>query len=286
MNIISMDNLIETSKTTDSIWKGTVKMKHESISTVIDNENLRNALSSAWKENLTNGTEHSFTKFMQTISDIAKDTIGPVSRARSTGGGSKQWKADIRDQFSGRGKGWLMFNIDSSVGQKITECLDQYDTNGEDTSTYREHTSAQNKFWIRFSKPAGSEDNQEVIFEIRIHNSKDYDRQHTVQLSLDSVNNEGETMNGTPSKLGFEGGEVKVKAAKSPAKPKVKKQKKEPIQTSSLDDLANDINLAIEQSDIFPREEEDIPMIDTDSFQSLDEWDRFLEEQGLADIDD
>ena len=146
-----MDNLIETSKTTDSIWKGTVKMKHESISTVIDNENLRNALSSAWKENLTNGTEHSFTKFMQTISDIAKDTIGPVSRARSTGGVSKQWKADIRDQFSGRGKGWLMFNIDSSVGQKITECLDQYDANGEDTSVYRKHTAAQNKLWIRFS---------------------------------------------------------------------------------------------------------------------------------------
>ena len=278
-----MDNLIETSKTTDSIWKGTVKMKHESISTVIDNENLRNALSNAWKENLTNGTEHSFTKFMQTISDIAKDTIGPVSRARSTGGGSKQWKADIRDQFSGRGKGWLMFNIDSSVGQKITECLDQYDANGEDTSMYRKYTAKQNKFWIRFSKPAGSEDNQEVIFEIRIHNSKDYDRQHTVQLSLDSVNNEGETMNGTPSKLGFESGEVKLKKAKE-----ILKEKKVKVKNPSneLDMLANDINLAIEQSDIFPREEEDIPMIDTDSFQSLDEWDRFLEEQGLADIDD
>ena len=50
--------------------------------------------------------------------------------------------------------------------------------------------------------------------------------------------------------------------------------------------LANDINLAIEESDIFPREEEDIPMIDTDGFNSLDEWDRFLQEQGLADIDD
>ena len=284
--IINMDNLIETSKTTDSIWKGTVKMKHESISKVIDNENLRNALSTAWKENLANGTEHSFTKFVQTLSDIAKDTIGPVSRAKSSGAGSKQWKADIRDQFSGRGKGWLMFDMESSVGQKITECLDQYDANGEDTSIYRKHTSEQNKFWIRFSKPAGSEDNQEVIFEIRIHNSKDYDRQHTIQLSLDSVNNEGEIMNGTPSKLGFEGGEVKVK--KAPAQPKVKKEKKVKVKNTSneLDMLANDINLAIEESDIFPREEEDIPMIDTDGFSSLDEWDRFLQEQGLADIDD
>ena len=223
---------------------------------------------------------------MQTISDIAKDTIGPVSRARSTGGGSKQWKADIRDQFSGRGKGWLMFDIDSSIGQKITECLDQYDANGEDTSMYRKYTAKQNKFWIRFSKPAGSEDNQEVIFEIRIHNSKDYDRQHTVQLSLDSVNNEGETMNGTPSKLGFEGGEVKVK--KAPVQSKVKKEKTVKVKNTSneLDMLANDIKLAIEESDIFPREEEDIPMIDTDGFNSLDEWDRFLQEQGLADIDD
>ena len=284
--IINMDNLIETSTTTDSIWKGTVKMKHESISKVIDNENLRNALSTAWKENLANGTEHSFTKFVQTLSDIAKDTIGPVSRAKSSGVGSKQWKADIRDQFSGRGKGWLMFDMESSVGQKITERLDQYDINGEDTSIYRKHTSEQNKFWIRFSKPAGSEDNQEVIFEIRIHNSKDYDRQHTVQLSLDNVNNEGEIMNGTPSKLGFEGGEVKVK--KAPAQPKVKKEKKVKVKNTSneLDMLANDINLAIEESDIFPREEEDIPMIDTDGFSSLDEWDRFLQEQGLADIDD
>lgn len=281
--IINMDNLIETSKTTDSIWKGTVKMKHESISKVIDNENLRNALSDAWKENLANGTEHSFTKFVQTLSDIAKDTIGPVSRAKSSGSGSKQWKADIRDQFSGRGKGWLMFNMDSSVGQKITECLDQYDANGEDTSMYRKYTAAQNKLWIRFSKPAGSEDNQEVIFEIRIHNSKDYDRQHTVQLSLDSVNSEGETMNGTPSKLGFEGGEVKLKKAKEILKEKKVKAKNT---SSELDMLANDINLAIEESDIFPREEEDIPMIDTDGFSSLDEWDRFLQEQGLADIDD
>lgn len=284
--IINMDNLIETSKTTESIWKGTVKMKHESISKVIDNENLRNALSDAWKENLANGTEHSFTKFVQTISDIAKDTIGPVSRAKSSGSGSKQWKADIRDQFSGRGKGWLMFNMDSSVGQKITECLDQYDANGEDTSDYRKHTAAQNKLWIRFSKPAGSEDKQEVIFEIRIHNSKDYDRQHTVQLSLDAVNNESEIMNGTPSKLGFEGGEIKVK--KTSAQPKVKKEKKVKVKNTSseLDMLANDINLAIEESDIFPREEEDIPMINTDGFNSLDEWDRFLQEQGLADIDD
>ena len=106
---------------------------------------------------------------------------------------------------------------------------------------------------------------------------------HTVQLSLDSVNSEGETMNGTPSKLGFEGGEVKLKKAKEILKEKKVKAKNT---SSELDMLANDINLAIEESDIFPREEEDIPMIDTDGFSSLDEWDRFLQEQGLADIDD
>lgn len=130
------------------------------------------------------------------------------------------WKTIQKSNFGGRGAKWV--KIEGDLETKLNKRMDELSE--YDFSNLREHFANAGFSWIRYSKPAGSDEKKLAAFEIRWSGCKTDCPQTLFFLDEDIAINL-EKLNTTPYKLGLEGkGDGNVKAPKSviPKKERVK----------------------------------------------------------------
>ena len=111
---------------------------------------------------------------------------------------SKNFKNTIRDRYKGRGNCWVKVPQDSSVYNDVITIA-----NTEDGADYISHVEREGFAWIRFSKPTGSQENPQVIFEVRKRGSK-IDHPDCILTLDDSLVKDLPLLGNTPVKLQIE----------------------------------------------------------------------------------
>ena len=111
---------------------------------------------------------------------------------------SKNFKNTIRDRYKGRGNCWVKVPQDSSVYNDVITIA-----NSEDGSDYISHVEREGFAWIRFSKPTGSQEKPQAIFEVRKRGSK-IDHPDCILILDDSIAKDLPLLGNTPVKLQIE----------------------------------------------------------------------------------
>ena len=75
---------------------------------------------------------------------------------------SSNFKAVIRNRYKGRGNCWVKVPNDSVVYTNIISYLQKFNA-----TEYLDHVEREGFAWIRFSKPAGNQNEPLVSYEIR-----------------------------------------------------------------------------------------------------------------------
>ena len=103
--------------------------------------------------------------------------INVPSRSSRSGSGSARpgagWRQAQIAQFSGRGNKWI--KVTGALQIVVEGKLDEWDRNedlGFYTDGYRAEIEKAGYAWIRYAGPRGSEEKQELCFEIRIQGSR------------------------------------------------------------------------------------------------------------------
>ena len=120
------------------------------------------------------------------------------------------WKISQKSHFGGRGAKWV--RVEGELYQKLLERIEELQD--FDFSNLLEHFNTAGFGWVRYSKPWGTEAQQQAAFEIRWAGSKvDCPKTLFIISSEDATNLS--RLGATPFKLGLEGqGNGNVKAPK------------------------------------------------------------------------
>ena len=120
------------------------------------------------------------------------------------------WKISQKSHFGGRGAKWV--RVEGELYQNLLERIEEL--KDFDFSNLREHFNAAGFGWVRYSKPWGTESQQQAAFEIRWAGSKvDCPKSLFIISSEDATNLS--CLGATPFKLGLEGnGNGNIKAPK------------------------------------------------------------------------
>ena len=145
-------------------------------------------------------------RFIQAIEDQFK-AAAPARGRASTGksGGGSGWRNEQKAQFSGRGAKWV--KVKGPLMEMVMVQLGIFDNDGEDTAAYRSWVTKAGFAWIRYSGPRGSEDAQELAFEVRIGGSRIDHPKHLVRFTAQMWNQLEENrvvLGGTPFGLNLE----------------------------------------------------------------------------------
>ena len=167
--------------------------------TIENNDNLINAIKDAYDDAVNNAGDASYTRFMNAVKQLASKHINAnVSRA-SLSSESTNWKASIKEEFTGRGRQWFYVSLED-----IAPVLDKFDNDGFDTSSYRKDIDNAGKAWVRFAGVSGSESNPQLKVEVRIEGSKIDHPQNRVNMPYSQDIDRLEDGK-TPYSLGLEG---------------------------------------------------------------------------------
>jgi len=169
------------------------------------NTNLQNELISAWQNA---ESEMTFTQFIEEIKILLRNN------GAGRGGSNVSWKKQFTDMFTGKGMGWLYFKPSSSVWKIIQDKVDDYEQKEKDLNTtkWKFQIKEAGYCWLRYDTVKGNKDNPLVRFEIRIVDTRKYDKDHTIYLNEQQIL-EGEQLGKSPLRLGFtnEGKKSKTK---------------------------------------------------------------------------
>ena len=120
------------------------------------------------------------------------------------------WKISQKSHFGGRGAKWV--KIEGQLKETLYERMDKLTE--FDFSNLKDHFNSAGFAWIRYSKPAGSDDNRLAAFEIRWSGCKT-DCPGSLIMLEERVAFNLEKLGTTPFKLGLEGkGNGNLKAPK------------------------------------------------------------------------
>ena len=155
--------------------------KTQNIFNVINNnENLVNSIMSAYSSALSETGDASYTRFMNAVKQVANTHLKPtVSTSRASSGGSNGWKDNIKAEFSGRGRQWFYVPIEA-----VSEALNNFDNNGDNTENYRNDIQNEGKAWVRFVAISGSEDQPHLRVEVRINGSREDHPQNRINIPM------------------------------------------------------------------------------------------------------
>ena len=174
--------------------------KTQNIFNVINNNTqLVDAIKDSYAQAVAETGDASYTRFMNAVKQVANNHVKPnVSTSRASSSASNSWKDDIKSQFTGRGRQWFYVSLDD-----INPILDKFDSDGFDTSNYRNDINNAGKAWVRFASVTGTESAPQLNVEVRIEGSKIDHPRNRVNMSY---NNEIERLDDgkTPYALGLE----------------------------------------------------------------------------------
>ena len=162
--------------------------------TPMNNEQLIKAL---FQLHLDNGGDPKITQFRSHLNTLLATHIKPLtggsgSRASTSGSGGKEWRANLKDRFGGRGKKWVYTSIES-----VTPYLDSFDARGVDTTSYRAWITQFGRAWVRYTGPRVHQGKPSAAFEIRTLGSTIDQPKELFYLPVDQLD-ELELLRGTP----------------------------------------------------------------------------------------
>ena len=139
-------------------------------------------------------------RFIQAIEDQFK-AAAPARGRASTGksGGGSGWRNEQKAEFAGRGAKWIM--VTGPLMDMVKVQLGLFEKDGENVENYRRWTNKAGYAWIRYSGPRGSEDAQELAFEVRIGGSKIDHPKHLVRFTAqmwENLQGDRHPLGGTP----------------------------------------------------------------------------------------
>jgi len=176
---------------------------------------IKDDIVKAWEDSQT---EITFTQFIEGIKEILREEAGVGSTASNV-----SWKSELKDLFTGKGNGWLYFKKDTEMYEHISEIVEEYKNNGEDTSAWEKYTSDAGYVWLRFESVRGTISNPLVRFELRFKDSRKYDKDHMIFLNRSQID-QGEFLGKSPLGLGFTKERKKKNGSLKDATKPVKKQ--------------------------------------------------------------
>ena len=178
---------------------------------------------------------------------------------------SSNFKAVIRNRYKGRGNCWVKVPNDSAVFQIVVNSLSNVDA-----SEYLNHIDREGFAWVRFSKPAGNQQEPLVTYEVRYRGSK-IDHPDTIITISDNLAKDLPLLGNTPVKLQLEI-DPSVRKMKED-KPKLKKKQSEYVALNKEErvDIQDRIKV-IEKT-----------ALSKPTSQELAQWKTFLAEEGLLD---
>ena len=145
-------------------------------------------------------------RFIQAIEDQFK--ANAPARGRTSGGnsGGSSWRDHQKAQFSGRGAKWI--KLTGTLMDMVLVQLGIFDNAGEDTEDYRSWINEAGYAWVRYSGPRGTEEAQELAFEVRVGGSKIDHPKHLFRVTSqmwDQLEGDREVLGGTPFGMSLEG---------------------------------------------------------------------------------
>jgi len=180
---------------------------------------------------------------------------------------SKNFKALIRERYKGRGNCWVKVPKNNDAYSKTLELI-----NNDDAGDYIRHVEREGFAWIRFSKPAGTDDDPRCLFEVRFKGSK-IDHPDCILDLPDSIAKCLPLLGNTPVKLQLEIEPEKRKAKQtSNPSPKKRKSKKIGSFSSSFTD-ADHVRTRVESIQE--------AVLTKPTTGELKEWEEFLKAEGL-----
>lgn len=174
------------------------------------NEAFVNQLKDAFSVQVAECGDASFARFVQAITEIARDEVKPaVKAARATapiqrsgaGNVDNSWRADQKALFSGRGNQWIKVSIDD-----VQPTLDRLHDDGVDVMNYTSWTNNAGYAWVRYSGPRINDGEASAAFEVRTNGSKiDHPKQlFYMQHDLAMCITPDDRLANTPFALGLE----------------------------------------------------------------------------------
>ena len=139
-------------------------------------------------------------RFIQAIEDQFK-AAAPARGRASTGksGGGSGWRNEQKAEFAGRGAKWIA--LTGPLMDMVKVQLGIFEKDGDNVEDYRRWIEDAGYAWVRYSGPRGSEDAQELAFEVRIGGSKIDHPKHLVRFTAqmwENLSGDRHTLGGTP----------------------------------------------------------------------------------------
>lgn len=142
-----------------------------------------------------------YTDFRKHVEACMRDAVKPItSRAAMSPSGEGNWRDQLKAQFKGRGRQWILVSKES-----VQPTIDRLAAEGFDTVDYERWIATQDNAWVRFTGPRSVEGKSVGAFELRLDGSKIDCPKMLHYIPADELDEENlNRMSGTPHSLGLE----------------------------------------------------------------------------------
>ena len=142
-----------------------------------------------------------YTDFRKHVEKCMKEAVKPMtSRAAMSPSGEGNWRDQLKAQFKGRGRQWILVSKES-----VQPTIDRLAAEGFDTVDYERWIATQDNAWVRFTGPRSVEGKSVGAFELRLDGSKVDCPKMLHYIPADELDEENlNRMSGTPHSLGLE----------------------------------------------------------------------------------
>ncbi len=145
-------------------------------------------------------------RFIQAIEDQFKANSHARARSVSGSSGGSGWRDQQKASFAGRGAKWI--KLTGEMIKLLNIQLNIFEADGDDVEDYRSWIEKAGFAWVRYSGPRGTEDAQELAFEVRIGGSRIDHPKHLFKVTADVWNNhladDHSGLGGTPFSMKLE----------------------------------------------------------------------------------
>jgi len=185
-----------------------MKVRHANINDHFcagENQETFNAMMTQMVELYNSCPDASRIRFIQAIEDQFKANSHARARSVSGSSGGTGWRDTQKASFSGRGAKWIKLTGPLFDLLKVT--LGTFEKDGEDIEDYRKWTESAGYGWVRYSGPRGTEDAQELAFEVRITGSKIDHPKHLLRITAqlwEQLEENRSALGGTPFSMKLE----------------------------------------------------------------------------------
>jgi len=227
-------------------------------------ENFNEALINHFKDHVEETGNGNFTAFKTHMDNLMKTHIKPLtSRSNLSASDGSNPRAMQKSMFKGRGRQWIFVSLED-----ITPTLEALQTQGINTTDYETHINRLGQAWIRYNGPRIVDGKLVGAFEVRTQGSKIDHPKQLHYIANDLLSDVTRLPNGsTPHSLKLEIDPAVMPTPKPKAEVKTEPAPSPVVETETVEEEPQVINEAPTSND-------------------PEDWEAFLNDEGLAAIED